>query len=104
MRHTVSTFNGEGGKNMNKKLITMLVTFCFMLLLAPVSVMAATPTNAPIVIDVGGANVENENYKITDTGINIRKRDVNYELTGTTDKQINFWGSNNPNEVIKLFI
>ena len=46
---------------MNKKLITMLVTFCFMLLLAPVSVMAATPTNAPIVIDVGGANVENEN-------------------------------------------
>lgn len=50
---------------MNKKLITMLVTFCFMLLLAPVSVMAATPTNAPIVIDVGGANVENENYKIT---------------------------------------
>ena len=64
---------------MNKKLITMLVTFCFMLLLAPVSVMAATPTNAPIVIDVGGANVENENYKITDTGINIRKRDVNYE-------------------------
>lgn len=37
---------------MNKKLITMLVTFCFMLLLAPVSVMAATPTNAPIVIDV----------------------------------------------------
>ena len=90
MRHAVSTFNGEGGKNMNKKLITMLVTFCFMLLLAPVSVMAVTPTNAPIVIDVGGANVENENYKITDTGINIRKRDVNYELTGTTDKKINF--------------
>ena len=88
---------------MNKKLITMLVTFCFMLLLAPVSVMAATPTNAPIVIDVGGANVENENYKITDTGINIRKRDVNYELTGTTDKQINFWGSNNPNEVDQAF-
>ena len=103
MRHAVSTFNGEGGKNMNKKLITMLVTFCFMLLLAPVSVMAATPTNAPIVIDVGGANVENENYKITDTGINIRKRDVNYELTGTTDKQINFWGSNNPNEVDQAF-
>lgn len=88
---------------MNKKLITMLVTFCFMLLLAPVSVMAATPTNAPIVIDVGGANVENENYKITDTGINIRKRDVNYELTGTTDKQINFWGSNNSNEVDQAF-
>ena len=64
MRVAVSIFNGEGGKNMNKKLITMLVTFCFMLLLAPVSVMAATPTNAPIVIDVGGANVENENYKI----------------------------------------
>ena len=99
MRHVVSTFNGEGGKNMNKKLITMLVTFCFMLLLAPVSVMAVTP----IVIDVGGANVENENYKITDTGINIRKRDVNYELTGTTDKQINFWGSNNPNEVDQAF-
>ena len=45
MRVAVSIFNGEGGKNMNKKLITMLVTFCFMLLLAPVSVMAATPTN-----------------------------------------------------------
>jgi len=76
MRHAVSTFNGEGGKNMNKKLITMLVTFCFMLLLAPVSVMAVTPTNAPIVIDVGGGNVENENIKITDTGLNICKKNV----------------------------
>ena len=66
--------------------------------------MAATPTNAPIVIDVGGANVENENYKITDTGINIRKRDVNYELTGTTDKQINFGEVIILMKLIKLFI
>ena len=76
MRVAVSIFNGEGGKNMNKKLITMLVTFCFMLLLAPVSVMAATPTNAPIVIDVGGANVENENYKITDKNMKVIKKSI----------------------------
>ena len=49
---------------MNKKLITMLVTFCFMLLLAPVSVMAATPTNAPIVIDVEEQMLKTKTIKL----------------------------------------
>ncbi|WP_412383790.1 hypothetical protein [Hominenteromicrobium sp.] len=41
-----------------------------------------------IQIDVGGANVDNENYLIDDSRIILRKRDVTYELTGTTDKNI----------------
>ena len=62
---------------MNKKLITMLVTFCFMLLLAPVSVMAATPTNAPIVIDVYAYNTPHEEHSCANRPGMVRKDSCN---------------------------
>lgn len=45
---------------------------------------------------MGAENGENEEYKITDDAINIRKDGVVYELTGTTDKKLQMWGSNSP--------
>ena len=56
-----------------------------------------------IQIDVGGANVDNENYLIDDSRIILRKRDVTYELTGTTDKNISLWGSNDAADVDQAF-
>lgn len=54
-------------------------------------------------IDVGGANVDNENYQIDDNQIILRKRDVTYELTGTTDKNISLWGSNDAADINQAF-
>ena len=52
----------------------------------------------------GGGSVDNENYKIEDSRIILRKRDtVIYELTGTTDKKISIWGSNKPADVDQAF-
>lgn len=52
----------------------------------------------------GGGSVDNENYKIDDSRIILRKRDtVIYELTGTTDKKISIWGSNKPADVDQAF-
>lgn len=51
-----------------------------------------------------GGSVDNENYKIDDSRIILRKRDtVIYELTGTTDKKISIWGSNDPADVDQAF-
>ena len=51
-----------------------------------------------------GGSVDNENYKIDDSRIILRKRDtVIYELTGTTDKKISIWGSNKPEDVDQAF-
>lgn len=52
----------------------------------------------------GGGSVDNENYKIDDSRIILRKRDtVIYELTGTTDKKISIWGSNESADVDQAF-
>ena len=88
---------------MEKKLFSVILTFCFALLFLPITAFAETPTNTPVIIDVGGSNVENENYAITDEAIKIRKRDVAYELTGTTDKPLYFWGSNNASDIDQAF-
>ena len=59
----------------------------------------AEPTTV-VKIDVGGANIDNADYKIDDTRIILRQKDaVYYELTGTTDKKISVWGSNNAEDV-----
>lgn len=88
---------------MKKKLFSVILTFCFALLFLPITAFAETPTNTPVTIDVGGSNVANENYEITDEAIKIRKRDVAYELTGTTDKPLYFWGSNNASDIDQAF-
>lgn len=63
----------------------------------------AEPTTV-VKIDVGGENIDNANYKIDDTRIILRQRDaVYYELTGTTDKKISVWGSNNAEDINQAF-
>lgn len=78
-----------------KKLLAMfLAVLCMVLCLVPMTALAETETTVaePVVpaepvgnsetvmpmvtIDVGGANTENENYKIDDTRISLLKRNV----------------------------
>lgn len=63
----------------------------------------AEPTTV-VKIDVGGENIDNENYQIDDTRIILKQKDaVYYELTGTTDKKISVWGSNNAADIDQAF-
>lgn len=104
-----------------KKLLAMfLAVLCMVLCLVPMTALAETETTVPaepvvraepvgnsetvmpvVTIDVGGANTENEDYKIDDTGISLLKRNVQYVLTGTTDKKVSVWGNNNSEEGLK---
>lgn len=98
-----------------KKLLAMfLAALCMVLCLVPMTALAETETTVPaepvgnsetvmpvVNIDVSGANTENENYKIDDTGISLLKRNVQYVLTGTTDKSVSVWGNNNSEEGLK---
>lgn len=86
---------------MQRKMLKILMALCLVLCLAPAAL--AEPTTV-VKIDVGGGSVDNENYKIDDSRIILRKRDtVIYELTGTTDKKISIWGSNDPADVDQAF-
>ena len=63
----------------------------------------AEPTTV-VKIDVGGENIDNANYQIDDTRIILKQKDaVYYELTGTTDKKISVWGSNNAADIDQAF-
>lgn len=98
-----------------KKLLAMfLAALCMVLCLVPMTALAETETTVPaepvgnsetvmpvVTIDVGGANTENEDYKIDDTRISLLKRNVQYVLTGTTDKRVSVWGNNNSEEGLK---
>lgn len=104
-----------------KKLLAMfLAALCMVLCLVPMTALAETETTVPaepvvpvepvgnsetvmpvVTIDVGGANTENENYKIDNTGISLLKRNVQYVLTGTTDKSVSVWGNDNSEEGLK---
>lgn len=86
---------------MKKRIFSVALAICLVLGLMPMSVFA-DPAEV-IQIDVGGANVDNENYLIDDSRIILRKRDVTYELTGTTDKNISLWGSNDAADIDQAF-
>lgn len=86
-----------------KHLFGLFVSFCLAACFLPMHVSAAPDQTTPIVIDVGGANVDEDAYAITDTGINLKQRDVVYKLTGTTDKKLNFWGSNNSADIDQAY-
>ena len=86
---------------MQRKMLKILMALCLVLCLAPAAL--AEPTTV-VKIDVGGKNDDNADYAIEDNRIILRKRDtVFYELTGTTDKKISIWGSNNPADVDQAF-
>lgn len=94
-----------------RKLISTILVLCMVLCLLPVTAAAddanpaepAVPTET-VKLDVGAENGENDEYKITDDAINIRKDGVVYELTGTTDKKLQMWGSNSPNPAKTFYL
>ena len=89
---------------MKKQILSIIVMLCMAFCFIPAAAYADTSGENVITIDVGGANADNENYKIDDTQIILRVKDtVTYELTGTTDKKISIWGSNNAEDIDKAF-
>ena len=74
----------------------------------PVAVFADNATGEgtasleTVEINVEAGNIENDYYKIGDGFINLIKTDVQYVLTGTTDRKIQIWGSNST-EPVKTF-
>ena len=53
---------------------------------------------------MSGGVTENDDYKIADDAINLRKDGVVYELTGATDRKIQMWGSNSPDAVKTFYL
>lgn len=90
---------------MKKRILSLLMTLCVAVCFVPTLAFAnETPTQTVIKIDVGGENVDTTEYMIDDTRIILRSRDsVLYELTGTTDKKISVWGSNNASDIDQAF-
>lgn len=91
-----------------RKLISTILALCMVLCLLPVTAAAddANPavSTETVKLDVGAGNVENDEYKIADDAINIRKDGVVYELTGTTDKKLQMWGSNSPDPAKTFYL
>ena len=94
-----------------RRMASLLLSMILCITMMPISVFAGetggtTPTEPAmkvVNIDVSDDNVENEDYKIDDNGIILRKRDVKYELSGTTDKEIRLWGSNDAADINQAF-
>lgn len=117
---------------MRKMMAALLMALCMVMSLLPVTALAmepeaaddsfvalngteGTPVAAPVVqsgengsadiqLNVGGENMENDDYKIMDNAINIKRDGVVYELTGTTDRKIQILGSNSPDPVKTFYL
>ena len=87
---------------MKKRILSILVLVCMLVCFVWVPTVSGEESGI-VTIDVGGENVENEQYKIDDTRIILRLKDQKYELTGTTDKSVQVWGSNNSEDIDKAF-
>ena len=79
---------------MKKRILSLLMTLCVAVCFVPTLAFADETGMKTVTINVGGANGEYEDYEITATEIKLLKENTIYELTGTTDKKINMWGSN----------
>ena len=88
---------------MKKRISVILLALCMALFLLPVQAFADDSPSV-VEIDVGGGVTENDDYKIADDAINLRKDGVVYELTGTTDREIRIWGSNSPDPVKTFYL
>ena len=79
---------------MKKRILSLLMTLCVAVCFVPTLAFAdETPTQTVVKIDVGGEPTKTDDYEITSSMIKILKPDQVYELTGTTNKEIRFWGS-----------
>lgn len=82
---------------MKKKLLSILIAVCMVIFILPLTVAAQSDVTFPtttVTIDVGGAVCKTDDYEITSTMIKGLKKNVNYVLTGTTNKSIGIWGAN----------
>ena len=85
-----------------KRILSLLLSMIVCIAMMPVAVFATgegTVSLRTVEINVEAENTENDDYKIDDGFINLRKTDVQYVLTGTTDRKIQIWGSNSPDPV-----
>ncbi len=90
-------------KKKNRILLAMCMAFCMMLCLLPVH--AAAEDARPVVkIDVSGEITKTDDYEITSSNIKLLQPDKIYELTGTTTKTINYWGSNDLNAIRTFYL
>lgn len=89
---------------MKKRILNLLMTLCVAVCFVPTLAFADETGMETVKIDVSGTNVENEDYKITDTDIKLLNEGKIYELTGTTDKKVYMWGSNSPDPVKSLYL
>ena len=92
-----------------RKLISTILALCMVLVLLPVTAAATSggTTSLPTVtLDVGAENQvgPNNEYKIADDGVKLLAADTVYELTGTTDKKLQMWGSNSPDPVKTFYL
>lgn len=93
-----------------RKLISTILALCMVLVLLPVTAAAddadpAEPTvpTETVKLDVGGEDADNSEYYVGED-IRLRKDGVVYELTGTTDKKLQMWGSNSPDPVKTFYL
>lgn len=89
---------------MKKRILSLLMTLLVAVCFVPTLAFADETGMKTVTINVGGANGEYEDYEITATEIKLLKENTIYELTGTTDKKINMWGSNPPDAVKTLYL
>ena len=69
--------------------------------LMPATALADTPTQV-VSMDVGAQNKNDEYCRIDDKGIWLKRTDVVYELSGSTDKPIELWTpGDNPTDAQK---
>ena len=88
---------------MKKRISVILLALCMALFLLPAQAFADDSPSV-VEIDVGGGVTENDDYKIADDAINLRKDGVVYELTGATGRKIQMWGSNSPDPVKTFYL
>lgn len=78
-----------------------LLVLGIMLGLMPATALADTPTQV-VSMDVGAQNKNDEYCRIDDKGIWLKRTDVVYELSGSTDKPIELWTpGDNPTDAQK---
>ena len=89
---------------MKKRILSLLMTLCVAVCFVPTLAFADETPTQTVNVDVSMANTENDDYKVMDNAINLRKDGQVYELTGNTDRKIQIWGSNSPDAVKTFYL
>ena len=92
-----------------RKLISTILALCMVLVLLPVTAAATSggTTSLPTVtLDVGAENQvgPNNEYEIANDAVKLLAADTVYELTGTTNKKLQMWGSNDLDNIKTFYL